>query len=85
MTTGISSLDHVNILTDDIGRMSRFYADVLGLSHLRAHQVGYQVNIVPDLGLRSVNVYDPEGNHIEVVFEPAEEADISPYQPVRAE
>jgi catechol-2,3-dioxygenase len=31
MTTGISSLDHVNILTDDIGRMSRFYADVLGL------------------------------------------------------
>jgi glyoxylase I family protein len=138
MTTGISSLDHVNILTDDIGRMSRFYADVLGLpkgtrphfsssgawhycrdtavvhlvdhspggsvdrvriehfafrgagladflAHLRTHQVGYQVNIVPDLGLKSVNVYDPEGNHIEVIFEPAEEADIFPYQPVEAE
>jgi hypothetical protein len=40
---------------------------------------------VPDLGLKSVNVYDPEGNHIEVIFEPAEEADISPYQPIEAE
>jgi hypothetical protein len=55
------------------------------LAHLRAHQVGYQVNVVPDLGLKSVNVYDPEDNHIEVIFEPAEEAGIPPYQAVEAE
>ena len=40
---------------------------------------------VTALGLKSVNVSDPEGNHIEVLFEPAEEADISAYQPVRTE
>jgi len=49
------------------------------LAHLREFDVAYQTNIVPDLEIRQVNVRDPDGNHIEIAFGPAEEADLSDY------
>ena len=49
------------------------------LAQLREFEVAYQTNIVPDLEIRQVNVRDPDGNHIEIAFGPAEEADLADY------
>ncbi len=34
-----------------------------------------QINIVPEWGIRQVNIFDPEGNHIEIAFGPEEVAE----------
>jgi catechol 2,3-dioxygenase-like lactoylglutathione lyase family enzyme len=52
-------------------------ADFLAL--LRDNTVAYSVSVVPERGIRQVNLYDPDGNHIEVQYGAEEEADISPY------
>ena len=52
-------------------------AEFLGL--LRENTVAYSVSVVPERGIRQVNLYDPDGNHIEVQYSAEEEADISPY------
>ncbi|MFQ5775363.1 MAG: VOC family protein [Kiloniellaceae bacterium] len=58
-----------------------FRAEGLGdfLALLRGMDVAYRIAVVPDLGLRQVNVRDPDGNHIEVAFAAEEEADLSDY------
>lgn len=42
------------------------------LDRLKARGVDYDIATVPDLEIRQVNVWDPDGNHIEVQFEPDE-------------
>ena len=32
------------------------------------------ISIVPEWGIRQVNIFDPEGNHIEIAFGPADGA-----------
>jgi catechol 2,3-dioxygenase-like lactoylglutathione lyase family enzyme len=61
-----------------------FRADNLAefLAQLREFDVAYQTNIVPDLEIRQVHIRDPDGNHIEIAFGPAEEADLSDYPAV---
>ena len=49
------------------------------LAQLREFDVAYQTNIVPDLEIRQINIYDPDGNHIEIAFGREEEADLSDY------
>lgn len=58
-----------------------FFADGLAdfLGHLRGHNVAYYVAVVPGLGVRQVNIFDPDGNHIEVQFAAEETADIAPF------
>jgi hypothetical protein len=34
---------------------------------------------VPGLDIRQVNIYDPDGNHIEVQFGPDEQADMASF------
>ena len=125
-------LDHVNIRTADLARMSRFYEQVLGmpsgprppfrfpgawhycgeraavhlvevprppevgeprlehfafrsegladfLADLRRLEVPYRIAIVPGLGTKQVNIFDPDGNHIEIQFDAAEEADLTAF------
>ena len=38
------------------------------LARLRANAVAYDVSIVPQSGIRQVNIRDPEDNHIEIQF-----------------
>ena len=58
-----------------------FKAEGLGefLAHLRARSTAYSVSIAPGRGIKQVNLYDPDGNHIEVQFPAEEDADVSPY------
>jgi catechol 2,3-dioxygenase-like lactoylglutathione lyase family enzyme len=49
------------------------------LAQLRESDIAYQTNIVPDLEIRQVNIYDPDGNHIEIAFGREEEADLSDF------
>ena len=35
---------------------------------LKQHNIDYSVAIVPDVGIQQVNIYDPDGNHIEIQF-----------------
>ena len=49
------------------------------LERLRARGVAYRISIVPGFGLRQVNIYDPDGNHIEVAFGAQEEAGLADY------
>jgi hypothetical protein len=35
---------------------------------------------VPDVEIRQVNVFDPDGNHIEIQFAPEEEADLESFK-----
>ncbi|MFQ6022177.1 MAG: VOC family protein [Acidiferrobacterales bacterium] len=44
------------------------------LANLKTHDVSYRITTVPHLGLRQVNVLDPDGNHIEIAFPPNEKA-----------
>lgn len=49
------------------------------LSHLQRFKTAYRISLVPGLNLRQVNVYDPDGNHIEIAFAAGEEADLGDY------
>jgi len=44
------------------------------LDRLGKHGVDYDITVVPGLELTQVNVRDPDGNHIEIAFEPHERA-----------
>jgi hypothetical protein len=35
---------------------------------------------VPGLNIRQVNIYDPDGNHIEVQFGPDEQAEMASFE-----
>ncbi|MDP6974792.1 MAG: VOC family protein [Candidatus Marinimicrobia bacterium] len=50
------------------------------LEHLRDNEVPYQIAVVPDVEIRQVNVFDPDGNHIEIQFAPEEEADLNSFK-----
>ena len=49
------------------------------LDNLRAAKIAYQVAVIPDIEIRQVNIYDPDGNHIEIQFAATEKADIGPF------
>ena len=49
------------------------------LDRLRGANIAYDVAVVPGLNIRQVNIYDPDGNHIEVQFGPDEQADMAPF------
>ncbi len=49
------------------------------LARLQKFKTAYRISLVPGLNLRQVNVYDPDGNHIEIAFAAGEEADLSDY------
>lgn len=51
------------------------------LARLKHSRTAYQIALVPGSGNRQVNVLDPDGNHIEIQFAGAEEADLSAYAP----
>jgi catechol 2,3-dioxygenase-like lactoylglutathione lyase family enzyme len=58
-----------------------FRADGLAgfLKRLRDREIAYRISIVPGLELRQVNIFDPDGNHIEIAFPAEEQADLSDY------
>lgn len=49
------------------------------LAHLRANQVAYYCRILPDFGIRQVNIHDADGNHLHIDFPAEEEADLTDY------
>lgn len=51
------------------------------LNRLRRLRHAYSIALVPGSGNRQVNIFDPDGNHIEVQFEGKEEADLSSFTP----
>jgi catechol 2,3-dioxygenase-like lactoylglutathione lyase family enzyme len=51
------------------------------LARLRKLAVGYSISLVPGSNNRQVNVFDPDGNHIEIQFPASEDADLSPFTP----
>jgi len=69
----------------DAPRIEHFALRATGLAdflaHLQATDVAYRITIVPGLGLRQVNIHDPDGNHIEVAFAAEEQADLADYPP----
>ncbi len=128
----ITELNHVNMRTTELERLSRFYQDVFALTlgarppfrfdgawlylgekpvvhlvevprmpeagepslehfaffgegmaefmaHLRSLGVPYTTAVIPELGNTQVNILDPDGNHVEIQFDAAEEADLSPF------
>ena len=48
----------------------------------REHEVPYYVRIVPAVNIRQVNVFDPDGNKVEMQFrrEDGPDADLSPFK-----
>ncbi len=51
------------------------------LELLRRHHIAYRVGVAPGFGIRQVNIHDPDGNRLHVDFGPAENADLSSFQP----
>jgi catechol 2,3-dioxygenase-like lactoylglutathione lyase family enzyme len=49
------------------------------LARLRQMGVAYRIGVVPDYGIRQVNVRDPDGNRIEIQFAATEEADLGDF------
>ena len=49
------------------------------LARLRRGGISYRISIVPQLELRQINIFDPDGNHIEVAFGAEENADLTDY------
>ncbi|MDH3473725.1 MAG: VOC family protein [Rhodospirillales bacterium] len=49
------------------------------LERLQDYGVAYRISTVPGLETRQVNIYDPDGNHIEIAFVARERADLSDY------
>lgn len=119
------ALNHINLMTNDMDRLIRFYGDVIGfkpgyrppfsingtwlylgenalihlvetdeacrnddpavnhfaftgqgladfLEHLRSHNVAYNVLVAPEIDLRQVVMFDPDGNMFEVLFQGSE-------------
>lgn len=52
------------------------------LEHLRGLDVSYNVRVAPEMELHQVEVFDPDGNMYEVLFQGAEAVgvDIAPYK-----
>jgi len=128
----IKQLDHVNLRTANLARMTAFYRDVLGfaegprppfefggawlycgdqaavhlvevkeqpdtrepqlehfafqaegmaefLAKLREAAVAYEIRIVPGFEIRQVNIFDPDGNHLHIDFQPGDEANLTNY------
>lgn len=50
------------------------------LQHLKAEQVDYGLNKVPDFPIIQVNIWDPDGNHIHIDFHADEAADVEEAQ-----
>lgn len=42
------------------------------LDRLRRNDIDYELVVVPDIEIKQVHIRDPDGNHIEVAFEPHE-------------
>ncbi|MBX3452943.1 VOC family protein [Ferrovibrio sp.] len=51
------------------------------LAKLRRIGVPYSVIVVKDIGIKQINLYDPDGNHIELQYPPEEDGDLSPFTP----
>lgn len=49
------------------------------LGHLRASKVAYYCRVLPDFGIRQVNIHDPDGNHLHIDFPADEDADLTDY------
>lgn len=49
------------------------------LDHLRKAAISYDISVVPGLNIRQVNIYDPDGNHIEVQFGADEQAEMASF------
>ncbi len=49
------------------------------LAHLRSHRVAYYCRVLPDFGIRQVNIHDPDGNHLHIDFPADEDADLADY------
>ncbi len=49
------------------------------LERLRRHAVPYRIAVVPEIAIRQVNLHDPDGNHIHIDFDAAEDADLSDF------
>ncbi len=45
------------------------------LERIKSQNVAYRVSIVPELSIVQVNIFDPDGNHIEIAFRPEERVD----------
>ncbi|MEM7252058.1 MAG: VOC family protein [Pseudomonadota bacterium] len=48
------------------------------IARLENHGVDYKILSRPHMGVLQVNVWDPDGNHIELAFPPVECADLPP-------
>ena len=49
------------------------------LTRLRGAGVAYEIRIVPEFEIRQVNIFDPDGNHLHIDFQPGDEADLADY------
>jgi catechol 2,3-dioxygenase-like lactoylglutathione lyase family enzyme len=59
-------LEHFAFMAKNLGRF---------LKKLQAEKVPYEIAIVPSNKNTQVNIYDPDGNHIEVQFDASDKAD----------
>ena len=55
----VGRIEHFALQGDDIETF---------LSHLQRNSVANYVNDIPSTDCKSVNLHDPDGNHIEVIF-----------------
>lgn len=64
-------------------RLEHFAMSATGLAeflaHLRAHKVAYYCRVLPDFGIRQVNIHDSDGNHLHIDFPADEQADLADY------
>ena len=51
------------------------------LDHFRENNIPYQITLVPEVGIRQVNVFDPDDNHVEIQFGPDEEVELKSFKP----
>jgi catechol 2,3-dioxygenase-like lactoylglutathione lyase family enzyme len=69
---------------DDTPRLEHFAFRSFGfapfLDRLRKAGIAYDIAVVPGLNIRQVNIYDPDGNHIEAQFGPDEQADMAAFE-----
>ena len=49
------------------------------LAQLRAFDIAYRTNVVPEFEIRQVHLRDPDGNHVEIAFAPEEQAELGDY------
>lgn len=68
--TGQPRIEHFAFRAEGLARF---------LGRLRDRKIAYRISIVPGMGLRQVNVFDPDGNHIEIAFAAEEQADLEDY------